>query len=55
MAGAYALRGYLPVSLAARILRTGCGGLRGKPEAPATRLAQSVVAASPQKPPDPPD
>jgi predicted O-methyltransferase YrrM len=40
MAGAYALHGYLPVSLAARAMRQRLRRLRGKAEAPATRLAQ---------------
>jgi predicted O-methyltransferase YrrM len=41
MAGAYALRGYLPVSNAARTLRYRLRRLRGKPEAPAARLMQA--------------
>ena len=41
MAGAYALRGYLPVSLAARTLRSRLRRLRGKPEAPPTQLTQA--------------
>jgi hypothetical protein len=41
MAGAYALRGYLPVSLGARTLRRRLRRLRGKPEAPAARLMQA--------------
>ena len=39
-AGVYALHGYLPVSLAARIFRNGLRRLRGKADAPVTRLAQ---------------
>jgi predicted O-methyltransferase YrrM len=41
MAGAYALHGYLPVSLAARALRHRLRRWRGRAEAPATRLAQA--------------
>lgn len=41
MAGAYALRGYLPISLAARTLRSRLRRLRGKPAAPAPRLMQA--------------
>jgi predicted O-methyltransferase YrrM len=40
IAGAYALRAYLPASLAARILRNGLRRLRGKPAAAATQLPQ---------------
>ncbi len=40
MAGAYALHGYLPFSLAARGLRHRLRRLRGKAEPPATRLPQ---------------
>jgi hypothetical protein len=40
MAGAYALHGYLPVSLAARALRQQLRRLRGKASAPAPRLTQ---------------
>jgi hypothetical protein len=39
-AGLYALHGYLPVSLAARTFRNGLRRLRGKADAPVTRLAQ---------------
>ncbi len=41
MAGAYALHGYLPASLAARSLRHRLRRWRGKAEAPAMRLAQA--------------
>ncbi len=40
IAGAYALRAYLPASLAARTLRHSLRRLRGKAGAPATRLPQ---------------
>ncbi len=40
IAGAYALRAYLPASLAARTLRNTLRRLRGKTGAPATRLQQ---------------
>ena len=40
MAGAYALHGYLPVSLVARSLRHRLRRLRGKAAAPTTRLPQ---------------
>ena len=40
IAGAYALRAYLPASLAARALRNGLRKLRGKAVAPAMRLPQ---------------
>ena len=40
IAGAYALRAYLPASLAARTLRNSLRRLRGKAGAPATRLPQ---------------
>ncbi|HEY1475819.1 MAG TPA: class I SAM-dependent methyltransferase [Pseudolabrys sp.] len=40
MAGAYALHGYLPASLAARVLRQRLRRMRGKAAASATRLAQ---------------
>jgi predicted O-methyltransferase YrrM len=40
VAGAYALRAYLPASLLARSLRTRLRRLRGKPEGAATRLPQ---------------
>jgi hypothetical protein len=39
-AGAYALRAYLPASLAARTFRNTLRRLRGKAGAPATRLPQ---------------
>src|SRR5467141_3912450 len=41
VAGAYALRAYLPVSLIARALRGKLRRLRGKPGAPGTRLPQA--------------
>lgn len=41
MAGAYALHGYLPASLAARTLRHRLRCVRGKAETPATRLPQA--------------
>jgi len=40
IAGAYALRAYLPASLAARTFRNTLRRLRGKAGAPVTRLAQ---------------
>ncbi len=40
IAGAYALRAYLPASLAARTIRNGLRQLRGKAGAPVTRLPQ---------------
>ena len=41
MAGAYALHGYLPFSLAARSWRQKFRRLRGRPEAPVARLTQA--------------